>query len=450
MKKKLLSVLLSATMLTAFAAGCKKSDSVKKDGKKIYFLNFKPEIEDKYKEIAEAYKKETGVEVKVVTAAGGTYETTLKSEISKSEAPTIFQINGPVGYQSWKDYTLDLKDTELYKTLLDKSMAVTDGDGVFGIPYVVEGYGIIYNDAIMKKYFELSDKAVSINSAEEINNFDTLKKVVEDMTKNKDKLGIKGVFASTSLGAGEQWRWQTHLANMPLYYEFKDKAGDGNVILAGLDSKEIEFKYDNNFKNIFDLYIDNSITDRKLLGSKTVTDSMAEFALGEVAMVQNGNWAWGQISDVDGNTVKESDIKYLPIYTGAEGEENHGLCIGTENYFAINKKVSKEKQEESIKFLEWLFGSDKGKEFVTKDLGFIAPFNTFKDDEKPADPLAKEVLRWMGKDGVESVAWTFQAFPSEDFKNYFGDALLQYAQGKNTWDDVKKEVVEKWASEKAK
>ena len=116
MKKKLLSVLLSATMLTAFAAGCKKSDSVKKDGKKIYFLNFKPEIEDKYKEIAEAYKKETGVEVKVVTAAGGTYETTLKSEISKSEAPTIFQINGPVGYQSWKDYTLDLKDTELYKT----------------------------------------------------------------------------------------------------------------------------------------------------------------------------------------------------------------------------------------------------------------------------------------------------------------------------------------------
>ena len=150
MKKKLLSVLLSATMLTAFAAGCKKSDSGKKDGKKIYFLNFKPEIEDKYKEIAEAYKKETGVEVKVVTAAGGTYETTLKSEISKSEAPTIFQINGPVGYQSWKDYTLDLKDTELYKTLLDKSMAVTDGDGVFGIPYVVEGYGIIYNDAIMK------------------------------------------------------------------------------------------------------------------------------------------------------------------------------------------------------------------------------------------------------------------------------------------------------------
>ena len=143
------------------------------------------------------------------------------------------------------------------------------------------------------------------------------------MTKHKDALGIKGVFASTSLGAGEQWRWQTHLANMPLFYEFKDKAGaNGNVILTGLDAKEIEFKYSDNYKNIFDLYINNSITDSKLLGSKSVADSMAEFALGEVAMVQNGNWAWSQISGVSGNTVKEEDIKFLPIYTGVSGEES--------------------------------------------------------------------------------------------------------------------------------
>ncbi|NLZ50005.1 MAG: carbohydrate ABC transporter substrate-binding protein [Clostridiales bacterium] len=451
MKKKVLSLVLSAAMLTTFAAGCKKSDSASEGKKEIYFLNFKPEIESVYKEIAETYEKETGVKVKVVTAASGTYETTLKSEMNKSEAPTIFQINGPVGYQSWKEYTADLKDSELYKSLIDKDMAVTDGDGVYGIPYVVEGYGIIYNNAIMEKYFALSDKAVSISSAEEIKNFDTLKKVVEDMSKHKDDLGIKGVFASTSLGAGEQWRWQTHLANLPLYYEFKDKAGkEGDLVLAGLDSKEIEFKYGENYKNIFDLYINNSVTDSKLLGSKTVADSMAEFALGEVAMVQNGNWAWSQISGVDGNVVKESDIKFLPIYTGVSGEENQGISIGTENFFAINKKVSEEKQKESIKFLEWLYSSEKGKEYVTKKLGFIAPFNTFKDNEKPTDPLAKEVLRYMENDKLENVTWTFTAFPSEDFKNYFGDALLQYAQGKKTWDDVKKVVTEQWASEKAK
>ena len=447
MKKKLLGLVLIVAMISTILVGCGGSVNTSSSAKEIYFLNFKPEIAQVYDAIVKDYEDETGVKVKVVTAASGTYETTLKSEIAKTNAPTIFQINGPVGYESWKKYCLDLKDTKLYSYLSDQSLAVKSGKGVYGIPYVVEGYGIIYNDAIMRKYFGLSNKAVSVNSVDEINNFDTLKKVVEDMTKNKDQLGIKGVFASTSLRAGEQWRWQTHLANMPLYYEFKDNKKFDNTVLAGLDAKKIDFKYGDNYKNIFDLYINNSISDRKLLGSKSVDDSMAEFALGNVAMVQNGNWAWSQINGVSGNTVKQEDIKFLPIYTGVKGEENQGLCIGTENYFAINSKASKDKQKASIEFLEWLFTSDTGKKYVTNELGFIAPFNTFKDNEKPSDPLAKEVLAWMEKD-VTSVAWTFAAFPSEDFKNYFGDALLEYAQGNKNWDEVAKIVKDSWESER--
>lgn len=454
--KKLLALTLSLTLFAGLAAACGNkeeggnSGSASGKAQEIYFLNFKPEIAEVYKKIAKDYETETGVKVKVETAAAGTYETQLKSEIAKSNAPTIFQINGPVGYQNWKDYSLDLKDTKLYSYLSDQSLAVSDNGGVYGIPYVVEGYGIIYNDAIMKKYFALSDKAVSVSSMEEVNNFDTLKAVVEDMTAKKDQLGIAGVFASTSLGAGEQWRWQTHLANMPLYYEFKDNKEFDNTVLAGLATNEAEFKYNPNFKNIFDLYINNSVTKSTLLGSKSVADSMAEFALGQAAMVQNGNWAWSQINEVDGNVVKAEDIKFLPIYTGVSGEENQGLAIGTENYFAINSKVSAEKQQASIAFLEWLFSSEKGKAYVTNELGFIAPFNTFNDNEKPADPLAKEVTNWMAKDGITSVPWTFAAFPSEEFKNQFGDALLQYAQGNKTWDEVVTIFKDAWKTEKAK
>lgn len=449
MKKKLLGLVMCVAMGSTLFAGCGSNGKTSTSAtKEIYFLNFKPEIAQVYDNIAKDYEKEKGVKVKVVTAASGTYETTLKSEIAKSDAPTIFQINGPVGYQSWKDYTLDLKNTKLYSYLTDKSLAVKSGDGVYGIPYAIEGYGIIYNEAIMKKYFALTDKAVSINSTTEITNYDTLKKVVEDMTKHKDQLGIKGVFASTSLKSGEQWRWQTHLANLPFYYEFKENTKYDNTILAGLAADKIDFKYANNYKNIFDLYINNSSTDKKLLGSKSVDDSMADFALGNAAMVQNGNWAWNQIKGVSGNKVQESDIKFLPIYTGVAGEEKQGLCIGTENFFAINSKVSKEKQDDSIAFLEWLFSSDTGKKYVTKDLGFIAPFNTFSDSEKPSDPLAKEVLNWNSK-GANSVVWTFAAFPSENFKNAFGDALLEYSQGSRSWDDVVKTVKESWQTEKA-
>ena len=455
---KLWSLVLALTLFAGLAAGCGGGNGQAGDGGggnsgkagEIYFLNFKPEIAAIYEKIAKDYEAETGVKVKVVTAAAGTYETTLKSEIAKSEAPTIFQINGPVGYQNWKDYALDLKDTKLYSYLSDQSLAVTNDGGVYGIPYVVEGYGIIYNNAIMQKYFALPDKAVSISSMEEVNNFDTLKAVVEDMTAKADKLGIKGVFSSTSLASGEQWRWQTHLANYPFFYEFKEDTAFDNPILAGMSKTEVEFKYNSNFKNLFDLYINNSVTKPTMLGSKSVTDSMAEFALGQSAMVQNGNWAWAQINEVDGNVVKAEDIKFLPIYTGMSGEESQGLAVGTENYLAVNSKVSPEKQQASIAFLEWLFSSDKGKAYVTNELGFIAPFNTFKDNEKPADPLAKEVSDWMNKDGITSVPWAFAAFPSEEFKNVFGDALLQYAQGNKTWDDVVTTVKDSWKAERAK
>ena len=452
---KVTALILSMAMVAGVVTGCNNTKSPQSEGaeeaaKEIYFLNFKPEIAEVYNEIAKDYEAEKGVKVNVVTAAAGTYEQTLKSEIGKDEAPTIFQINGPVGFQSWKDYCADLKDTELYKHLIDKELAVKEGDGVYGIPYVVEGYGIIYNDAVMKKYFALSNKAVDISSVDEIKNFDTLKKVVEDMTKNKDKLGIEGVFSSTSMSAGEQWRWQTHLANLPLYYEFKEDTKQDNTILAGLNAKEIAFKYGNNFKNVFDLYTNNSVTKKGLLGSKSTDDSMAEFALGKSAMVQNGNWGWSQIAKVKGNVVNESDVKFMPIYTGIKGEEKQGLCIGTENYFAINNKVSKAKQKASADFLNWLYSSTKGKDYVVNKLSFIAPFDTFTESEQPKDPLAKEVIKYMENKEIQNIPWTFSAFPSEEFKNYFGDALLEYTQGNKTWEDVTKVVQDSWKSERAK
>lgn len=419
------------------------TSAVTTQGGEIYYLNFKPEVADIYNEIGAAYEKETGVKLKVVTAASGTYEQTLKSEIEKADAPTLFQINGPRGYANWKDYCADLKDTELYKHLTDKNLAVTVNGGVYGIPYVVEGYGIIYNNAIMSKYFALPNKATDVKSVDEINNFAKLKAVVEDMTKNKAALGIKGVFASTSLKSGEDWRWQTHLADVPIFYEFKNN----NVDLTSDATKSVTFQYAENYKNIFDLYINNSTVTPKILGTKQVADSMAEFALGQCAMVQNGNWAWGQISGVDGNIVKAEDVKFMPIYTGIAGEENQGLCTGTENFFAINSKASAEKQKLAADFIYWLYSSPTGKNFVTNKLGFIAPFDTFSDSEKPTDPLAKEVLRWMGKEGAVNVAWNFTVFPSQNFKNNFGANLLQYAQGKMTWDDVKTKFVADWKNE---
>ena len=189
--KKFLAVCLSALTVTGMLAGCggakggdTSSAGAEKEGSSaegsVYYLNFKPEIADQWEEIAAKYTEETGVPVKVKTAASNQYEQTLKSEMAKSDAPTLFQINGPVGYQSWKEYCADLKDTEFYNMLVDKDLAITEGDGVYGIPFAEEGYGIIYNKEIMDKYFALP--GAKATSMDDIKNFDTLKAVVEDMT----------------------------------------------------------------------------------------------------------------------------------------------------------------------------------------------------------------------------------------------------------------------------
>lgn len=414
----------------------------------IYFLNFKPEVGEIYKKIAEEYEKETGVSVKVVTAASDTYEQTLTSEIAKSEPPTIFQINGPVGYESWKAYCADLKDTKLYSILSDKSLAITSEGGVFGIPYVIEGYGIIYNEEITDRYFALEDKSTSFKSMEEVNSFDKLKELCEDMQKNKEALGIEGVFASTSFSPGNQWRWNTHLLNIPFHYEMNENEDYESSTLAGLGSDSFEFKHSDKFKNIFDLYLNNSVTDKKLIGSKSVNDSMAEFALGKAAMIQNGSWAYSEISSVDGNKVKEDKIKMLPVYTGIESEESQGICIGTENYLAINSKVSEEKQKASADFLYWLFSSEVGKKYVSEELGFVTPFETMAE-ATVSDPLANEVLYWSNKDDITSVPWAFVSFPGTAFKDNVGSALLEYAQGTKPWEDTEKAIKSAWQDAKA-
>ncbi len=436
----------AAASSEAAASSAASAAETKQAGGELYYLNFKPEIADVYTKIGEEYKKETGVTLKVVTAASGTYEQTLRSELAKSDPPVLFQINGPKGYGNWQDYCKDLKDTELYKHLTDKTMAVTSGDGVYGIPYSVEGYGIIYNNAIMSKYFALD--GAKAKSMDEIKGFAKLKEVVQDMTAKKDKLGIKGVFAATSLKKGEDWRWQTHLFNVPLFYEFRDNKTDLKDVNA---TNEIKFQNSDNYKNIFDLYLQNSTIDPKKTGTKIVDESMAEFALGRCAMVQNGNWAWGQVSGVKGNTVQEGDIKFLPIYTGMQGEEKQSICVGTENFFCVNSKAPADKQKLAEDFIYWLYSSEKGKAFVTNDLKFIAPFDTFSETERPTDPLAKEVIRYMSNADLYNVPWTaFQMIPNQPYKDALGAALLQYAQGTKKWDDVKKFAVDNWKVENAK
>ena len=430
--KKLTKVAVSAAiMASAFAV------SASADGGKVYYLNFAPEVADQWEALAEQYSEETGTEVQVVTAASGTYESTLKSEMDKSDAPTLFQVNGPVGLETWKDYCYDLKDTEVYKDLASDDFALINEDGsVSGIAYKIETYGLIYNKTLLNEYFE-TDGAV-VTSVEEINNFDTLKAVVEDITAKKDELGIEGAFTSAGMDSSSDWRFKTHLANLPIYYEYK---ADG---ITSTDA--IKGTYLDNYKNIWDLYINNATCEPTMISSKSAEDARAEFALGEAVFYQNGTWETSGI--LEEGDLTEDDLGMLPIYIGVEGEENQGLCTGSENYWCVNAKASEEDIQATVDFLTWCISSDEGRTAISKDMGFATPFTTFGDDYAADNVLVNEAAKYV-EDGKTSVTWCFTTMPSENWKDGVGSALLEYAQGTGEWDGVVTAFVDGWATEYA-
>ncbi|WP_034874781.1 ABC transporter substrate-binding protein [Bifidobacterium moukalabense] len=431
--KAAVGMIAIAAMSVGTLAAC-GSGSSSSDGKgKVYYLNFKPEANDAWQALAKKYTKKTGVEVKVQTAASGTYEQTLKSEIAKSEAPTLFQVNGPVGYQNWKSYTADMSDTEPYKELIDQSVALKDGDKVVGVPYAMETYGIIYNKDILNKY--IATDGAKIKSVDDIDNFDTLKAVADDMQAKKDELGIKGAFTSAGFDSSSDWRFKTHLANLPLYYEFKeDKVTEQPETIKGT--------YLPQYKQIFDLYLKDSTTEPTQLSSKTGDDATSEFSLGEAAFYQNGTWAW---SDLSKNGMKADSLGMLPIYIGVKGEEKQGLATGSENYWCINDKASDADKKATKDFLKWVITDNDGIESISSDMGLTTPFKTFSD-VKSDNPLTQAAVEDQNS-GRTAVSWNFTMMPSEEWKNKVGSALLEYAQGTGDWNAVKTAFVDGWKTE---
>ena len=414
--KKILSLILSVCMIACLISGC----GTKTNEGRVYFLNFKPEQDTAWQKLAQEYTNETGVEVKVVTAAQGTYEQTLLAEIDKDEAPTLFQVNGVVGLESWKDYCMDLSDTAIYDQLVSNDFALIEDGKVYAVAYVYEAYGLITNKKLLKK---------AGYDIEDIDSYKKLKKVAEDITARKTELGFSA-FTSSGLASSSNWRFAGHLANLPLYYEFADRGITGQP-------SELKGTYINNFKNIWDLYINNSTIDSKNITSDQ-NDASAEFVAEKAVFYQNGTWEYDTIRSI-GN----ENIGFLPIFFGVN-DKDQGLCSGTENFWAVNSQSSENDKKATLDFLEWVATSEKGTTALAEEMGFVAPFK----NAKPVNNVLSNIMAEYVDSGKHSVTWAFSVTPNvEKWRSDLVDALAAYSAGTGGWNAVEKAFVEGWATQ---
>ena len=432
MKKRLFALLLSVLCVMALAVGCGSSDDAEATGK-VYYLNFKPEADAAWQDLAAQYTEETGVEVKVVTAASGEYEQTLTAEMGKDSAPTMFQAGTKQAVATWADYIYDLKDTDVYAEMSTDEYNITGDNGeVYSIAYCYESYGLIVNKVLLAKAgYEISD----------ITDFESLKNVVEDITARKDELGF-AAFTSAGLDDSSAWRFTGHLANMPLYYEFVD---DG--VTLDKQPAEVTGAYLDNFKAIWDLYINNATCEPNMLATKTGDESEAEFAKGEAVFFQNGSWEFANLvtDENKGFLMNADDLAMIPIYTGVAGEEEQGLCSGTENCWAVNSQASEADIEATLAFMKWVVTSEAGTKMMAEQFGAVP----FKKAAKATNSFC-ESANQLTAEGKYNVWWAFNHTPNVDnWRAGVKSALLQYSANNGDWADVETAYINGWATQYA-
>ena len=422
--KKIIALLLAVVMVVGMAAmftGCKKNEVGK-----VYYLNFKPESDEAWQALAKEYTELTGVEVKVVTAASGTYSDTLNTEMAKTDAPTLFQCGNAQGLIDWGEYCLDFTGTDVLAEMTTSDFNLKDENGaVKAIGYCYEAFGIIVNKELLKTAgYEVS----------EIKDFASLKAIAEDIHARAAELGFDA-FASSGLDGSSSWRFSGHLANMPLYYEFRDdKVTEQPATIKGT--------YLDAYKNIWDLYINNSSADKTSLSTATGDMSQAEFGTGKAVFWQQGTWEYANLIGEKYN-MKPENLQMLPIYCGVEGEENAALCCGTENCWAVNAKASDADIDATLDFLKWVVTSESGTKMMAEQFGPIP----FKAAKEPANVFFADANKLIA-DGKYTVTWAFNHTPNVDeWRAGVVSALTDYSAGNGDWDAVKTAFVDGWATQ---
>ena len=428
MMKKTLALVLAACLCLALLAGCGSnnapagSTSGTEAAGRVFWLNFKPESDEVLQTIAQMYTEKTGVPVTVQTAASGTYNETLTAAMDKTDAPTLFVVGNQAAVGTWGDYCYDLTGTAVANELNTDAYNLYTEDGkLASIGYCYECYGIIVNPDLL---------AQAGHSVEEITNFETLKNVVEDIHARADELGFDA-FTSCDMDSSSSWRFTGHMANLEYYYE-----QEGNVWTECPET--ITGAYMENFKNLYTLCINNSLTDPADLAAGG-HDASEEFRSGKAAFQVQGSWEWDGMKDQVPNAVM------IPYYCGVAGEEKAGLNCGTENCWAVNAKASEEDIQATLDFMYWMVTDAEASRMLVDSFG-VMPYKQAAESTNPFLADANE----YSNNGCYVMNWATNFQPNVDaYRAALVSALNKFNadQSDANWAEVETAFVQGWATQ---
>lgn len=426
-KRKIIAAILTLAMLFGLAAcggsSSSSSNTPAAEGS-VYWLNFKPELDATAQALAEKYTKLTGIPVRVLTAASGSYYDTLMEEMNRIDSPTMFVLNNREAVEKYGKLAADLKGTKIEKELNTSAYNLYDADGrLAAVGYCYECYGIIVNPDLIE---------AAGHSMDEINDFAGLTAVAEDIHKRESELGFDA-FTACDMDSSSSWRFTGHMANLEYVYEEREAGAVWKKCPSSLSGN-----YMDNYKKLYDLCINNSVVDPDSLAVGG-HNALSEFKNKEAAFYVNGSWEYDTIAQDVPNAVM------IPYYCGVEGEEMAGLNCGTENYWAVSASASEVDQKATLDFMVWLVSDPEASAEMVRELGVLP----YKNAPASANGFLNDAEEYTAK-GCYVFDWATNWQPNQEvYRAGLVEALTRYNsdQSAANWEKVRAAFVDGWAEQ---
>lgn len=383
----------------------------------IKMFQFKVEIAEQLEQMIQEYEElNPGVKIELETVGGGAdYGAALKAKFNSGDKPDIFNNGGFTDLDLWLEHLEDLSDQPWVENLVDVAKEPMTKDGkLYGQPLNLEGYGYIYN----KDLFEQAG-------------ISELPKTLEELEAAAKKLQDAGITPFVN-GYGEWWVLGNHFVNIPFAQQ-----DDPNAFIQGLNEGSQSIVGNEVFQqwvDLFDLTLEYG--NRNPLQTDYNTQ-VTEFATGQAAMTQQGNWTQVAISE----TNPDINIGFLPMPINNNAETMDKLPVGVPNNWVVHK--NSEVKEEAKAFLNWMVSSDVGQRYITEEFKFIPAFTNIEADEEVLGQLAADIIRYSQED--KTLSWNWFKFPGgEAASNKFGEAMQAYVGNQISSEEMLQSFQDTW------
>lgn len=297
--------------------------------------------------------------------AGDDYYQNLKTYMASESGPTVFTLNSASEIAEMSGYLADLSDLEVMGKVQENLIAMVDGKKT-GVPMTAEGFGIIYNKDMV--------------DPEAISTMDGLIAFIEE----QKAAGVTGLGLSQ-----EGYFLIGQILNFPFAVQddpvaFCQQVFSGEVKLADVP----EFQ---EFAKLFVAIRENQVNPLEV----TYDGNCGDFATGKTAAIHQGNWCYTMFSSYD--------IDFEMGMVGLPVGGSTAIAVGIPSYWFVNADASEEEQQLGKDFLDWLYTSETGTDYLMNKFGFLPVVDGMTSEK--LDPISASVADAIASGNI--VDWTF-------------------------------------------